>query len=112
MPHLLIAGSRLAHLLGPTLGSGTGEGRKKSSKAIMILILIMFLLHTAQIACDGYLTWYAFIKYNGNTTQALEVIDPSNDGPPPVDILVGTENLLFTLKIGIADSITVSPLYD
>jgi hypothetical protein len=112
LPHLLIEGSRFAHLHGLTLGSGTGEGRKESSKAMMILILIMFLLHTVQIACDSYLTWYAFIKYNGNTTQALAILDPSDDGPPPVDTLVGVDTLMMTLKMGIADSVTVSPLYD
>ena len=77
----------------------------------MILILIMFLLHTAQIACEGYLTWYAFIKYNGNTTQALEVLSPSDNGSLLVDTLVGAEGFLLTFKIGIADSITVSPHY-
>jgi hypothetical protein len=112
LPHLLIEGSKFAHLHGLTFGSLTGERIEKSSKAMMILILIMFLLHTAQMACDGYLTWYAFIKYNGNTTQALAVLDPSEDGPPLLDTLSGGENLLLTLKMGIADGITVSPFYD
>ena len=78
----------------------------------MILILIMFLLHTAQIACDGYLTWYAFVKYNGNTTQALAVLDPSDLGPPLVDALTGAKYFLLILKMGVADSITVTLLYD
>jgi hypothetical protein len=107
-------GFQACTLIGVTLGSGTGGGRKKSSKAMIILVLIMFLLYTAQMACDGYLTWYAFIKYNRNTTQALAGLDPSGDGSisPLVDTLEGAGNVLLTLKMGIADSITVSPLDD
>jgi hypothetical protein len=77
----------------------------------MILILAMYIEETVLMAANWYFGWLAFVKYSSSNDQATAVYFFSEETPLTVVNMTGVTNLLTTLKLGIADSITSNFVY-
>jgi hypothetical protein len=66
----------------------------------------MFVVQTIHNVCSWYTIWLGFIKYDGRSDQAINALLGVEDTPANIAI-TGLQDLLTTLRIGIADSIMV-----
>jgi hypothetical protein len=82
------------------------EKKQTSYKILMALIVSMFILQTIDSACDWYIMWLGFIYYDDAPDQALE--GEATPNTMAVWAVETTIEMVFTLRLAIADSIMVS----
>ena len=73
----------------------------------MVLVLVMFVLHTVHKAATWYQAWLAFIFYGDDAVQGTMIIQGIIISPT-LDAIYTIQDLLTTLRLGIADGIMVS----
>jgi hypothetical protein len=76
----------------------------------MGLIVAMFINQTVSVVLDFYSEWLAYVKYSESNDRALSVLVGTEETPLAVLNIIAVENLILTIKLGIADSIMVSSL--
>ena len=72
----------------------------------MTLIVAMYINQAIHVSINWYLSWLAYIKYGGSS-EAMAMFTQTEEIPLTVIILFAVENLLVTIRLGIADSIMV-----
>ena len=76
----------------------------------MMLIVAMYVNQSILISINWYLSWLSHIKYGG-VPEAVAFLYQTEDTPFTLLYLIGTENLLVTIRLAIADSIMVLVLH-
>jgi hypothetical protein len=75
----------------------------------MMLIIAMYVNETIHISIQWYLSWLEYIKY-GDSSDTVALFTQTGDTPFTVLVLIAVENILQTIRLGIADSIMVFSL--
>jgi hypothetical protein len=73
----------------------------------MVLVLVMLVLHTIHKAVSWYQTWLAFIFYGDDLVKGTMIIQGIII-TPTLNAIYTMQDLLNTLRLGIADGIMVS----
>jgi hypothetical protein len=89
------------------IGDTDEPGKRWSSRVLMMLVLIMFILHTIHKAVNWYQAWLAFIFHGDDVVQGAMIIEGFVI-TPTLNAVYTMQDLLTTLRLGIADGIMVS----